>query len=263
MQFTSLGRPDPHPGTNKKRSERFRCKHCQWSGAASSPSRLNDHLTGCRTYQLVGPPAQPSTTRDEPENPPAPRGEPLSAPHDGGTAASDDHQLPPVSSDMEDQQSGPTSDQAANRADSAPSIPQTPADILEYIATLQLEHRRALSEAIARDRAHMEERMQGYTTMVQAQQHKYDDDIKARRTEWTQELEALAAAHEKDLRRAEAGQKRQMEIFAAMGKMLHECQEQQLRMTRDLLQRQLEKQADQIKALQNRFEGASMDSLPG
>ncbi|CAN8104775.1 unnamed protein product [Discula destructiva] len=50
-QFTELGRPDPHPGTNKKRSPRYRCSHCQWVGSATSPSRLKDHLAGCGAYQ--------------------------------------------------------------------------------------------------------------------------------------------------------------------------------------------------------------------
>lgn len=54
-QFISLGRPASLPGTDKKRSPRYRCKHCQWVGAASSPSRLNDHLRNCSTYQAALP----------------------------------------------------------------------------------------------------------------------------------------------------------------------------------------------------------------
>lgn len=52
-QFTALGCPAPSKGSKKKSCPRYRCNHCpNWEGAASSPSRLQEHLNGCKEYQL-------------------------------------------------------------------------------------------------------------------------------------------------------------------------------------------------------------------
>lgn len=51
--FISLGRPPPLPGTNKKRCERYRCRHCSKEQAAASPQRLRDHLAGCSVLKAT------------------------------------------------------------------------------------------------------------------------------------------------------------------------------------------------------------------
>lgn len=60
-QFISLGRGNSAKGQGIG-SPRYRCKHCQWEGAATSPSRLKEHLTSCKPYKQA---VQPSPTANQ------------------------------------------------------------------------------------------------------------------------------------------------------------------------------------------------------
>lgn len=60
--FIRLGRPPPLPGTNKKRCERYICKHCSKELAAASPQRLRDHLADCAAFKTIEEQKRPSVS---------------------------------------------------------------------------------------------------------------------------------------------------------------------------------------------------------
>lgn len=133
----------------------------------------------------------------------------------------------------------------------------TPTSILNSIAEMHRGHRLSLQRDLAHDRAAIERRIQEFTALLQAQQQKYDDENKQRSAQWTQHLQSLMAAHERDVERVEGEQKRQLESFVAVGRMIREQQEEWLGMKREVLELQLERYGEQIVALQGRFEVVS------